>query len=271
MLSGILLVGALGVAMTAPASREIPQHQQLGAAIDHSAPGWRTPPSPDAVAQNFPGFAMAIGISGEVALECRVVVLGPPQDCKVTAVAPEGLGFERAGLNVAATGVARPAIVDGVQVTRRIAFRILFSTDTIEETADEPSPYSGPPPSAAALALAKQIVTQDLSVIMANEEESLLNGLAPSRIEIVRQWLREKRPLGDKEYIERQALAIARLSSEDEMIAYLSDGTPSPTPTEDEWLRVTSDFPSRSDEAKWISLRNRYCARWSCHLPAEDN
>lgn len=270
MLDEILLIGALGTGMTAPTSAEISQLQQPGPVINLTVPGWRTPPSPDAVVENFPGFASAIGISGKVSLECTAVVLGPPQDCEVTAVAPDGLGFERAGLAVAATGVVRPAVVNGVQVTKRIAFRILFSTETIEETASEPTPYTGQPPSVAALALAKRIVIQDLDAIIANEEEALLDGLAPDRIEIVRRWMQEKRPLGGNKYIERQALAIARLSSEDEMTAYLSNGTPSRMPTEDDWMRVTSDFPDEGDEAKWISLRTRYCERWSCENPAED-
>lgn len=271
MLDEIVLIGVLGVAMMAtPTTAGTSQLQQPDAAVNLAVPGWSTPPSPDAVAENFPGFASAIGLSGRVSLECMAVILGPPQDCKITAVAPDGLGFEGAGLAVAATGVVRPAVVKGVPVAKRIAFRILFLTETIEETTDAPTPYTGQPPSASALALAKQIVIQDLDAIIANEEEALLDGLAPDRIEIVRRWMREKRPLGDNKYIERQALAIARLSSEDEMASYLSNGTPSQMPTEDDWMRATSDFPDEGDEAKWISLRTRYCEHWSCEIPSED-
>ncbi|WP_312784521.1 hypothetical protein [Brevundimonas sp.] len=161
--------------------------------------------------------------------------------------------------------------MDGVQVPKRIAFNILFQTETIEETSNLPVAYTGPPPSAAALALAKRIVIRDLEEIVANEEDYLLDGLAPDRIEIVRGWMREKRPLGDEKYVERSALAIARLSSEEEMSAYLSDGTPSATPSNDDWMRVTSDFPDEGDEAKWISLRGRYCARWSCETPSRNH
>ena len=272
MLAKVALAGALTVSMTAPSTAGVRMElQQPPSAVNLANPGWRTPPSPDAVADNYPGFASAIGISGRVSLECVAVASGPPRNCRVTAVAPEGLGFDRAGLAVAATGIVRPAVVDGVQVPKRITFNILFQTETIEETSNLPVAYTGPPPSAAALALAKRIVIQDLEEIVANEEDYLLDGLAPDRIEIVRGWMREKRPLGDEKYVERSALAIARLSSEEEMSAYLSDGTPSATPSNDDWMRVTSDFPDEGDEAKWISLRGRYCARWSCETPSRNH
>ncbi len=236
-------------------------------------PSWINPPSMEAAAELTPGFAAGIGISGRVRLSCWVEEQGLPQDCEVESAAPEGMGFEAAALEVARTGVVRPAMLDGVPVRRTVAFNIGFSAEPLEEAAWGPVPYDGPEPTPTALALARQIVLQGLNVSIQSEEEVLLDGLADDRRQIVRDWLRELRPLGDEVFIRNQTLMIARLSVESEMAAYLADGTlpSSPVPTPEQMAAATSDLADPGDEAIWTEVRERYCARWSCVIPEPED
>ncbi|MDI1327284.1 MAG: energy transducer TonB [Brevundimonas sp.] len=227
---------------------------------------WLNLPSVD---EAMPGFAANIGISGRVGLSCWVEEQGLPQGCEVVNAAPEGLGFEAAALEGARTGVLRPAMLNGVPIRRTVAFNFRFSVDSIEDSPWQSTPYEGSDPTPTALALARQIVLQGLEESMRSEEEVLLDGLAPDRREIVRAWLRELRPLGGEDFIRNQTLMIARLSPEAEMAAYLANGTlpSSPPPTPEQTAVATSDIGSADDEAIWIEVRNRYCARWSCAIP----
>jgi TonB family protein len=226
-------------------------------------PRWINPPSPEASGELTPPFANGIGVGGRVTLSCWAREQGLPQDCEVKHAGPGGLGFEAAALEVARTGVVRPAMRDGEAVPRQIAFTVVFSAQPIES---ESIPYEGPEPTASALALARQITLLDLEEAMALEEETLLEGLAQDRREIVREWMRELRPLDDERSISNQALMLARLAKESEMAAYLADGTvpTSPTPTPEDMARASSDMYGPQDIAEWTALRDRYCARWSC-------
>jgi hypothetical protein len=230
---------------------------------------WINPPSLEAAAELMPGFAANIGVSGAVSLVCWAEEQGLPQDCEVVNAAPEGLGFEAAALEVARTGVIRPAMRDGAAVRGKIAFNVVLSTDPLEEAQWEPVPYEGTEPTPGALALARQIVIQNLEVSVQSEEEALLDGLADDRREIVRDWLRELRPLGDDIFVHNQTLMVARLSLVSEMSAYLADGTlpSSPVPTPDQIAIATSDLADSNDQAIWIEVRDRYCARWACATP----
>lgn len=236
-------------------------------------PSWINPPSIEAATELAPGFASNIGIPGRVRLTCWAEQQGLPQDCEVASAEPEGLGFEAAALEVARTGVVRPATLDGVPVRATVSFNIRFAGGLLEEADWDPVPYEGPEPTPTALALARQIVLRSLDVSVPSEEEALLDGLAGDRREIVRDWLRELRPLGEENYIRNQTLMIARLSKESEMAAYLADGTlpSSPVPTPDQVAAATSDLADPEDEAIWIEVRDRYCARWSCVIPEPED
>ena len=230
---------------------------------------WINPPSLEVAAELTPGFAAGIGISGRVRLSCWAEEQGLPEDCEVVSVAPEGMGFEAAALEVARTGVVRPAMLDGAPVRGKVDFNVGFETESLEEAAWAPVPYEGPEPTPSALALARRIVLQGLEVSVRSEEAALLDGLGDDRREIVRDWLRELRPLGDEIFIRNQTLAVARLSAESEMSAYLADGSlpSSPAPTPEEIAVATSDLADPNDQAIWIAVRDRYCARWSCAIP----
>jgi TonB family protein len=232
-------------------------------------PSWINPPSIEAATELAPGFAANIGIPGRVRLSCWVERQGLPQDCEVASAAPEGLGFEAAALEVARTGVVRPATLNGVPVRATVAFNIRFAGGHLQDVDWDPVPYEGPEPTPTALALARQIVLRDLDVSVHSEEEDLLDGLAEDRRETVRDWLRELRPLGDEVFIRNQTLMIARLAVESEMAAYLADGTlpSSPVPTPEQMAAAGSDLADPNDQAIWIEVRDRYCARWSCVIP----
>lgn len=232
-------------------------------------PSWINPPSIEVATERAPGFAANIGIPGTVRLSCWAEQQGLPQDCEVVSATPEGLGFETAALEVARTGVVRPATLDGAPVRATVSFNIRFAGGLLEEADWDPVPYEGPEPTPTALALARQIVLQSLDVSVQSEEDVLLDGLAEDRREIVRDWLRELRPLGDEVFIRNQSLMIARLSMESEMAAYLADGTlpASPVPTPEQMAAATSDLADPDDQAIWTEVRKRYCARWSCVIP----
>jgi TonB family protein len=232
-------------------------------------PSWINPPSMEAATELTPGFAASMGISGKVRLSCWVENQGLPQDCEVVSAAPDGLGFEAAALEVARTGVVRPATLDGIPVRATVTFNVGFYCETLEESTWTPTPYRGAEPTPAALALARQIVLQGLDVSMQSEEEALLEGLADDRRGIVRGWLRELRPLGEEVFIQNQTLTVARLSTESEMSAYLAAGTlpSSPAPTPEQIEAASSDLVDPDERLIRITVRDRYCARWSCSIP----
>lgn len=265
---------AIRGAQAAPPVEQPSIESGTGQNLDDSAgffvpPSWINPPSLEVATELTPGFAAAIGIAGKVRLDCWVEEQGLPQDCEVVSVAPEGLGFEAVALEVARTGVVRPATLDGVPVRRTVAFNIRFSAEPLEEGVWEPVPYEGTEPTPAALALARQIVLKGIDVSMQSEEEALLDGLAEDRRQIVRDWLFALRPLGDEIFVRNQTLMTARLAKESEMAAYLADGTlpSSPVPTPEQIAAATSDLADPNDRAIWIEVRDRYCARWSCVIP----
>lgn len=270
----ILDPAAIGAFQASPAAgqtaAEAMGEPTTGEAVGHFVPPrWINSPSAEAATELMPGFAAGIGIPGSVRLSCWVEEQGLPKDCDVVSAAPEGLGFEAAALEVARTGVVRPAMLDGVPVRATVEFNVAFQAERIEDSSWEPVPYEGPEPTPRALALARQIVLRTIDASLQAEEETLLGGLADDRREIVRDWLFALRPLDAEISIRNQTLMIARLSTEADMSAYVTGGTLplSPIPTPEQIAVATSDLADPNDRAVWIEVRDRYCARWACASP----
>lgn len=61
----------------------------------------------------YPPLAAKLGLPGRALLSCTVDALGMLVDCQVPFVAPKGLGFDRAALDLAPHFRMRPKIIDG--------------------------------------------------------------------------------------------------------------------------------------------------------------
>ncbi|MGQ0533139.1 MAG: TonB family protein [Caulobacteraceae bacterium] len=80
---------------------------------------------PQNLASYYPRRALAHEITGEVLLDCRVLISGA-LDCAVVSETPSTWGFGRAALNMAADHRMAPATRDGLAVEGRYRMRVPF-------------------------------------------------------------------------------------------------------------------------------------------------
>lgn len=230
-------------------------------AAQDGPPRWLNPPQPGA----SPGFAGLIGVNGRVTLGCRVARQGLPENCRVLDASPDSLGFEDAAMEIAATGVARPRIVNGEPVPSEIQFTVRFVPESNEES-DQGSPYLGPEVSPRAIELGKLIATENAASIIRDIADGMLKGLAADRRPIVESWLNELGILNAETLINDYGIMLARLTIEADLEANVASGTPPgrESPTEDEWDAVSVDLVHPEYDLLWARVRERYCAVWSC-------
>jgi len=89
-------------------------------------PSWLHQPGPEALGEAYPVFAAMAGFSGQVTLQCVVEPDGHLSLCQAKKVLPEGLGFDRAALSLAAQYLATPQIIDGEARKASVASFIAF-------------------------------------------------------------------------------------------------------------------------------------------------
>ncbi len=229
-------------------------------------PHWIRPPDPDATGVFMPSFANTLGIEGRATIRCEVEKPGSPENCEVMAESPDGLGFGQAGIYVMNTGYLAPKMVAGrpvrAEVSSTIHFRA-FPLDLIEATTPI---YTGPTPTAEAISLGQSIVRRDIDKLLADKTNDL-QGLDPARHAPVNAWIAEIMPPDRTEMIETLGLALARLFSEADLQAMLSNGTdPGDYPGRRDWDTATEDQFSRREQKGIETLRARYCAAYSCTM-----
>lgn len=224
---------------------------------------WRTTPSAADLGDVYPGFARMIEVRGRVTLTCPLGGDGRLTGCAVVSAHPPGLGFDQAALPLMSRFQAdAPQSLGRANVRVTMNFRI----------EDEPIvPYEGPPPSPAALALAERALgilqeRGDLPSTIFNTEQET-GGLAPDRLEFVRERIREVEAEYGRAYRDATVLVLARLYGERALRRFL-EGSTLVTPDLDE-------FGAAFDEMERIGLqaaahvRSRYCAAYSCVVPAD--
>ena len=80
------------------------------------APDWIAKPGPDAFSKHYPQAAIERGLSGSVLLQCAVAASGSVRDCAVISETPPGVGFGKAGRELAPYFRMRPQTSDGAPV-----------------------------------------------------------------------------------------------------------------------------------------------------------
>lgn len=91
--------------------------------VQISNPRWLRQPRD--LERYYPRRALAAGIEGEVALDCRVLLDGA-LNCNVISETPAEWGFGAAALRIAGDHRMRPALRDGVPTEGRYRMRVPF-------------------------------------------------------------------------------------------------------------------------------------------------
>lgn len=165
MKNSILFTGALGAllcfppdayAAPTPAAQSAAHRRALPVEGVITNPDWIQKPSGEEVARLFPKLAEMLRISGRVEIMCAVTALGSLEHCKSDNERPEGLGFGKAALLMAALFHMRPTTVDGVAVAGgEVRIPIRFTMAAREETSPVIASADSvkPPPKAMILAV----------------------------------------------------------------------------------------------------------------------
>jgi len=116
-------------------------------------PDWLAKPDAATLARVYPPLTAQLGIGGLVIMECGVQASGRLEDCRVVREAPTGLGLGVAALHMADAFQMQPQSVGGRPTDRGVVkIPIRFAPSPSLQYPDLP-----PPPSAHALALAREL------------------------------------------------------------------------------------------------------------------
>ncbi|HVN02127.1 MAG TPA: energy transducer TonB [Caulobacteraceae bacterium] len=81
-----------------------------------TSPDWIAKPGPTEFSRRYPQAAIDRGLSGAVLLECVVAASGAVRDCSVVSETPQGVGFGKAGRELAPYFRMKPQTSDGTPV-----------------------------------------------------------------------------------------------------------------------------------------------------------
>lgn len=170
-------------------------------------PSWLHQPGPEALGEAYPVFAAMAGFSGQVTLQCVVEPDGHLSLCQAKKVLPEGLGFDRAALSLAAQYLATPQIIDGEARKASVAFVHRFHMGEDEPAA----PWTGPELSAEHLAAGRRLA-EVLTAFLEHEQglDSVNLGVDPDREQKVRAIVVQVMNEFREENLQQFSLALAR-------------------------------------------------------------
>lgn len=218
---------------------------------------WNSAPSGELLSQLSPGFANMLGIGGSATIECRVSRDGHPFYCRAISETRHGLGFGAAGRLIVASGVIRAARQNGRPINGSFRTNVNFIAPPFEDWS---SKWEGPPPSAAAMALARRVVNSSKMDDFPTDDQ--LDGLDFDRRAIVQEWMNELMPVTQAEKLEGTALQFARIFSERDLQRIL-DGEHVDIPSADIIMAACPEPTERQIDA-WRQIRQRYCDRYEC-------
>ena len=216
-------------------------------------PSWIRPPKP--TTDDFPQFALFLGVEGRVIVRCMARKSGPPDDCEVSSEHPEGLGFGAAALAVAGRGVIDPGMVEGKVVDRSFVTTINFE-----------GPFYDLPPvvrrewprvEPGRLAMARVVAGTMMAGNPIFEDPEWVD-VDPDRRGQVLVWFEEARDQRE-EMTERMALVLARSYTTAELALFMAGILPDRPPA------VGAEFPFTHAQIHPSEfVRERYCQQWDC-------
>lgn len=226
-------------------------------------PTWAELPAPEEMADAYPGFASMIGVHGVAEVQCIGLPDGGVENCVSNWSAPEGLGFDRAALQLTPSFRIAPRTIDGAASKSEVRFRIRFLLPE-----DEPhEPYAGPAPAADEVALARPLAEKMYAFfepVMAEGDAADLD-VDPDRLAAIERILRDVRTELRADDIEAVALGLARVLTREQIIA-MTEGRPPETPPPPFEAFLAASMPDDAAEARRFEtrVREKYCALYAC-------
>ena len=154
----VLLIGnsAARSSERASSTDQIGPPLQLPLEASRTEPEWRTRPTSEEFARDFPPLAWMLQVDGKVSMSCTVEIDGSVDKCHILDEAPIGLGFGAAALRMATQFALKPAALDGRPILAEVTIPLRFH----HETQDAVDPAEPPlkPATPAALAIATRLV-----------------------------------------------------------------------------------------------------------------
>lgn len=225
-------------------------------------PTWAAMPDGDAMAEAYPEFASIIGLEGDVTLRCRVAVDGSLSLCRPLVVVPAGVGFDRAGLELASRFTVNPRQVDGESTKSSVQFTVRFRL----EAPETPPPWTGPEPEPEHLAAVEAMfekVKAFSGPMPIWDVEGVDLKVDPDRDAAVRAMIRQVEQEWREKSEAAAALAFARLLTP-EQLDDIEAGRRWPPEPPEPLLSQAGDVVEEVTAAMELRLRQVYCARFDC-------
>lgn len=234
-----------------------------GAAVSQVAvvtnPSWASVPGPHDMAEAYPMFASMADIGADVTPVCIVRADGLLSLCRVQQAAPEGLGFETAALQMTSAFRVNPLQVDGGATKSEVQFTIRFRLPV-----EDFPPWEGAAPSPEHVAASRAF----LEALPAQAEtraelETMDLQVAPEREAKLRAMVLQMAAHYEEQFLDAEALAMARLVSPEALTALIERGVMPPRPSAETIARANDVLERRSMESM-LRLRALYCAQFDC-------
>jgi hypothetical protein len=224
-------------------------------------PSWSSIPDGEAMSDAYPGFASVIGVSGWAQVQCRSDLIGNLAECRAVKAVPAGLGFDRAALALTPRFKLNPRQENGEVEKSSVEFTVRFLLPPEEPI----TPWTGPEPSAEALALAR-LAASRMSEMRRGPAAEILADLDvdADRIEPVTAIVERLSTEYSAQSPESGALMLARTGTLEQLRA-LSEGRrpPGPIPSQEAIEAAGPEIEALGREFG-ERLRERYCARYAC-------
>lgn len=225
-------------------------------------PTWASMPDGEAMMEAYPQFASMIALEGDITLHCRVAVDGSLSLCRPVAVVPEGVGFDRAALDLASSFRVNPRQVDGAATKSSVQFTIRFRLEPVET----PPPWTGPEPEPAHLSAVEAMfgkVRAFSGPMPIWDMEGVDLQVDPDRDAAVRAMIQQvEREWRDKSEA-AAARAFARLLTP-EQLRDIEAGRRWPPEPPEPLLSQAGDVIAEVAVAMEARLKQLYCARYDC-------
>jgi TonB family protein len=263
-------------AASPPAGADPATAQDLPLEGEVTSPNWRSLPSGDDMAKEYPKLAEVMNLSGEAVIKCVTDTEGRLQDCKVLSESPSGFGFGPAAMRLSAYFSMKPALLDGQPIKSTVTIPIRFALADRPPPAVEPEP---PPTSAAALRLARQILSdQGIAERLRSKwrpatkrlfSEAVVNGDIQSSAPALDAF---QQALDDvvQAVLDHQARLMAAKMTEADLLSTLSYFD---SPAGKSWLTTGLDlsFPDDFSKRLFTAAHTRLCASVACDAQGRPN
>ncbi|MCS6627506.1 energy transducer TonB [Roseibacterium beibuensis] len=247
--AGVAMV--LGLVLAGPAGAQ-----------DIVNPTWASIPDGEAMADAYPEFAAMVALAGDVTLRCTVAPDGTLSRCQPVAVVPEGVGFDRAALELTSRFRVNPREVDGEATKSSVRFTIRFRLE-----ADEaPSPWTGPEPSPEHIAAVDAMfekVRASAGPMPLWDLDGVDLQLDPDRDARVRAMIRQVERDWREKSEAAATLAFARLLTPEQLVDIEAGRAWPPEPPEP-LVSEAGDVIAEVSVAMEDQLRRLYCAEFDC-------